>query len=48
MPSVPAAMEAVRARLRERGMEPYDCLNPGLMDVIATWVAKKSGALKTA
>ncbi|MDG4879728.1 aldehyde-activating protein, partial [Mesorhizobium sp. WSM4884] len=24
---------------------PYDCLNPGLMDYIATWTAKKSGAL---
>ncbi|WP_429811717.1 S-(hydroxymethyl)glutathione synthase [Ensifer sp. B1-9] len=44
----PAAMEAVRTRLRELGMEPYDCLNPGLMDYIATWTAKKSGALKTA
>ncbi|RWB56285.1 aldehyde-activating protein, partial [Mesorhizobium sp. B3-1-6] len=24
---------------------PYDCLSPGLMDYIATWTAKKSGAL---
>ncbi|TPK93517.1 aldehyde-activating protein, partial [Mesorhizobium sp. B2-4-16] len=24
---------------------PYDCLNPGLMDYMATWTAKKSGAL---
>ncbi|NEJ82819.1 aldehyde-activating protein, partial [Rhizobium leguminosarum] len=27
------------------GLEPYDCLNPGLMDYIATWMAKKSGVL---
>ncbi|TPI60688.1 aldehyde-activating protein, partial [Mesorhizobium sp. B3-1-3] len=24
---------------------PYDCLSPGLMDYIAIWTAKKSGAL---
>ncbi|KOF13858.1 aldehyde-activating protein, partial [Ensifer adhaerens] len=41
----PAKMDSVRARLRELGLEPYDCLNPVLMDVIATWAAKKSGAL---
>lgn len=36
----PARMDAVRARLRELGLEPYDCLSPGLMDFIATNVAK--------
>ncbi len=41
----PAQMDGVRSRLRELGLEPYDCLNPGLMDYIATWTAKKSGAL---
>lgn len=41
----PERMEAVRARLKELGLEPYDCLSPGLMDYVATWVAKKSGAL---
>ena len=35
----PARMDAVRARLRELGLEPYDCLSPGLMDFIATKVA---------
>jgi S-(hydroxymethyl)glutathione synthase len=35
----PARMDAVRARLRELGLEPYDCLAPGLMDFIATKVA---------
>jgi S-(hydroxymethyl)glutathione synthase len=41
----PATMTAVRARLRELGLEPYDCLSPPLMDAIATHVAKSSGAL---
>ncbi|HEX7081424.1 MAG TPA: S-(hydroxymethyl)glutathione synthase [Gammaproteobacteria bacterium] len=38
-------MGAVRARLRELGLEPYDCLSPPLMDAIATHTAKRSGAL---
>ncbi|GGG18966.1 MULTISPECIES: S-(hydroxymethyl)glutathione synthase [Rhizobium] len=41
----PERMDGVRARLKELGLEPYDCLSPGLMDYVATWVAKKSGAL---
>jgi len=41
----PGRMDGVRARLKEVGLEPYDCLSPGLMDYVATWVAKKSGAL---
>lgn len=41
----PEKMDGVRARLKERGVEPYDCLSPGLMDYIATWTAKKNGAL---
>jgi len=36
----PGQMDAVRARLRELGLEPYDCLPPPLMDFIATNVAK--------
>jgi S-(hydroxymethyl)glutathione synthase len=44
----PAQMGAVRSRLKELGLEPYDCLSPPLMDAIATHVAKASGALKTA
>ena len=43
----PASQGAVRARLRELGLEPYDCLSPALMDVIATHVAKTSGVLKS-
>ena len=41
----PARMPAIRARLRELGLEPYDCLSPALMDAIATHNAKASGAL---
>ena len=36
----PASMGAIRARLKELGLEPYDCLSPALMDAIATHVAK--------
>jgi S-(hydroxymethyl)glutathione synthase len=36
----PANMSAVRARLKELALEPYDCLSPALMDAIATHVAK--------
>ena len=41
----PDNMAAVRARLREFNLEPYDCLSPALMDAIATHTAKASGAL---
>lgn len=41
----PAKMKAIRNRLTKIGLQPYDCLNPGLMDYIATWTARKSGAL---
>lgn len=42
----PEQMGAVRGRLRELRLEPYDCLSPPLMDAIATHVAKASGVLK--
>ncbi|HKE19403.1 MAG TPA: S-(hydroxymethyl)glutathione synthase [Kofleriaceae bacterium] len=42
----PEKMGAVRARLKALGIEPYDCLSPGLQDYIATFNAKASGALK--
>lgn len=41
----PAQMAAVRARLRELGLEPYDCLSPALMDALSTQVAKLRGVL---
>jgi len=42
----PAKQDSVRGRLRELGLEPYDCLSPPLMDAIATHIAKASGVLK--
>jgi S-(hydroxymethyl)glutathione synthase len=42
----PDQMPAIRSRLKELRLEPYDCLSPALMDAIATHVAKASGALK--
>jgi S-(hydroxymethyl)glutathione synthase len=39
----PAGMKSVRARLKKLGLEPYDCLSPGLMDAIATHTAKAAG-----
>lgn len=39
----PADMPAIRARLREIGLEPYDCLSPPLMDFLATYAAKQKG-----
>jgi S-(hydroxymethyl)glutathione synthase len=42
----PKRMGEVRSRLKQLGLEPYDCLSPALMDAIATHTAKASGALK--
>lgn len=42
----PDQMGAVRARLKELKLEPYDCLSPPLMDAIATHTAKAKGVLK--
>jgi S-(hydroxymethyl)glutathione synthase len=39
----PARMGEVRARLKELKLEPYDCLSPALMDLIATTAAKQKG-----
>ena len=39
----PAQMGEVRARLKELKLEPYDCLSPALMDLIATHAAKAKG-----
>lgn len=44
----PSAMSGVHSRLGELGLTPYDCLNPTLMDVLATFAAKKAGTLKEA
>jgi S-(hydroxymethyl)glutathione synthase len=42
----PDNMAAVRSRLKELKLEPYDCLSPAIMDMIATHTAKASGVLK--
>lgn len=41
----PEDMDAIRARLKALGLEPYDCLSPPLMDAIATHVAKSKGVI---
>ena len=42
----PDEMDGIRARLKELGLEPYDCLSPPLMDAIAAHSAKLSGVLR--
>lgn len=44
----PENMGAIRARLTEIGLPPYDALSPALMDAISTHVAKTRGVLKDA
>ena len=41
----PEEMDGVRARLNDLKLPPYDCLSPGLMDYIATFIAKANGVL---
>jgi len=41
----PDQMGAVRSRLKELGLTPYDCLSPDLMDLIAAHTAKAKGVL---
>ena len=42
----PENMGAVRSRLKELKLEPYDCLSPAIMDLIATHTAKAKGTLR--
>lgn len=42
----PDRMDAIRSRLKELGLEPYDCLSPTLMDAISTHTAKMKGVLR--
>ena len=39
----PANMGAVRTKLKGLGLEPFDCLSPAIMDLIATHTAKQKG-----
>lgn len=43
----PTQLGAIRSQLKSAGLEPYDCLNPALMDAIATHTAKAKGTLRT-
>jgi S-(hydroxymethyl)glutathione synthase len=42
----PDQMGAVRSRLKELRLEPYDCLSPALMDAIATTLPRRRGSLQ--
>ena len=42
----PERMAEVRRKLNATGLETYDSLSPALMDLIATYTAQQSGALK--
>jgi S-(hydroxymethyl)glutathione synthase len=44
----PSAMADVRQTLRDKGLEPYDCLSPALMDILATQAAKAKGTFREA
>jgi S-(hydroxymethyl)glutathione synthase len=41
----PKAMDEIRGRFKELGLETYDCLPPALMDAIATFVGQQAGNL---
>ena len=41
-------MGGIRARLKELKLEPYDCLSPQLMDLIAANTVKVNGVAKPA
>ena len=44
----PSQMEAIRNRLRELQLQPYDCLSPALMDALATHAARQKGTYREA
>ncbi|MFB9127837.1 S-(hydroxymethyl)glutathione synthase [Paraburkholderia dipogonis] len=44
----PSTLPEVRQTLRDKGLEPYDCLSPTLMDVLATHAAKAKGTYREA
>lgn len=44
----PSQMAQVRETLRAKGLEPYDCLSPDLMDLLATHAAKAKGTYREA
>ena len=44
----PSMMAEVRETLRSKGLEPFDCLSPDLMDALATQAAKLKGVFREA
>lgn len=44
----PSKMDDVRQTLRNAGLEPYDCLSPPLMDLLAAHAAKAKGTYREA
>jgi S-(hydroxymethyl)glutathione synthase len=42
----PAQLDGIRQRLKAVDLVPYDCLNPPLMDALATFAARKAGTLR--
>jgi S-(hydroxymethyl)glutathione synthase len=42
----PSSMTDIRQTLRAKGLEPYDCLSPPRMDLIATHAAKAEGVYR--
>jgi S-(hydroxymethyl)glutathione synthase len=44
----PKKMDEVRATLRAKGLEPFDSLNPPLMDALSTQAAKLKGTYREA
>ncbi|MFT4063770.1 S-(hydroxymethyl)glutathione synthase [Paraburkholderia sp.] len=44
----PSHMAGIRQSLRDKGLEPYDCLSPTLMDILATQAAKLKGTYREA
>ncbi len=44
----PSRMQGIRQTLRDKGLPPYDCLSPALMDLIAIHTAKAKGTFREA
>ncbi len=44
----PSKMADVRKTLKDKGLEPYDCLSPVLMDLLAVHAAKARGTYREA
>lgn len=44
----PSRLAEVRQTLRDRGLEPYDCLSPPLMDLLAAQAARQKGSYREA